>query len=49
MASRKNKTKQEKRKNMIKPIKQNEKKYTAKKKAVKLGVKPRPSARKVGY
>ena len=34
---------------MIKPIKQNEKKYTAKKKAAKLGVKPRPSARKVGY
>ena len=34
---------------MIKPIKQNEKKQTAKKKAAKLGVKPRPSAGKVGY
>ena len=49
MASRKNKRKQEKRKYMIKPIKQNEKNFTAKKKAAKLRVKPRPSARKVGY
>ena len=34
---------------MVKPIKQNEKNYTAKKKAARLRVKPGPPARKVGY